>query len=239
MSAVGRPGCRRGTRIAGRAGAGVTRRHRRSGRRRRARRQSEPDWSRPTDEQDDQDDQQERRRPRRRDVLEVAGRVRPRPSRYSLTASMSQPTSVTISAMTPAASSQPPKTSPSMSIAVPIAPRNGRNDGPGMCTPGGGPSWMTAGSVGVVSRRGRGRRSAAPRQPVQQGQRQGDGTQQQDPGRRTRAPGTAGTPPSPRRSGRTTVPACGCRPASGARCAACRGALAARSSRRGRSRAGR
>ena len=27
----------------------------------------------------------------------------------------------------------------------------GRNDGPGMWTPGGGPSWTTAGSAGTVS----------------------------------------------------------------------------------------
>ena len=32
----------------------------------------------------------------------------------------------------------------------PIAPRMGRNDGPGMCTPGGGPVWTSAGSAGAV-----------------------------------------------------------------------------------------
>ena len=36
-----------------------------------------------------------------------------------------------------------------MSIVTPSAPRIGRNDGPGMWTPGGGPSWMTTGSGGA------------------------------------------------------------------------------------------
>ena len=38
-----------------------------------------------------------------------------------------------------------------MSIDTPSAPRNGRNDGPGMCTPGGGPSWTGAGRAATVS----------------------------------------------------------------------------------------
>ena len=54
-----------------------------------------------------------------------------------------------VTAMTPMISSHSPKTRPSISIVTPTAPRNGRNDGPGMWTPGGGPSWMTAGSGGA------------------------------------------------------------------------------------------
>ena len=38
-----------------------------------------------------------------------------------------------------------------MRIVTPIAPMIGRNDGPGMWTPGGGPSWTTAGSAGIVA----------------------------------------------------------------------------------------
>ena len=73
---------------------------------------------------------------------------------YSLRASASQPTRVAMRAITPAASSQPPNTRPSISIPVPIAPRNGRNDGPGMWTPAGGPSWTRTGrSVLVCSPR--------------------------------------------------------------------------------------
>ena len=37
-----------------------------------------------------------------------------------------------------------------MSIDTPSAPRNGRKDGPGMWTPGGGPVWTSAGSAGTV-----------------------------------------------------------------------------------------
>src|SRR4029077_4178710 len=55
-------------------------------------------------------------------------------SRYSLTASPSQPTSVAISAMMPAVSSQPPNTRPRNRANNPNAPRNGRHDGPGMWT---------------------------------------------------------------------------------------------------------
>ena len=56
--------------------------------------------------------------------------------------------------MTPTASSHSPKTSPRNSSAVPIAPTIGRHDGPGTWTPGGGPSWTTAGrtvDVGAMS----------------------------------------------------------------------------------------
>src|SRR3990170_2016183 len=66
---------------------------------------------------------------------------------YSARASTSQPTRVATRMITPAARTQPPKTSPAMRAAVPIAPRMGRNEGPGMWTPGGGPGWTTAGSV--------------------------------------------------------------------------------------------
>ncbi len=63
------------------------------------------------------------------------------------------PASVRISAMTPAARIQPPKTRPRNSNPAPRAARNGRKDGPGMCTPGGGPVWVTSGSSGTVDPR--------------------------------------------------------------------------------------
>ena len=59
------------------------------------------------------------------------------------------------------------------SIATPSAPRNGRNDGPGMWTPGGGPCGRRPGARGV------GRADVVvvdPQrlgEPVQQGQRRG------------------------------------------------------------------
>ncbi len=70
--------------------------------------------------------------------------------RYSATASTSQPMSVETRAMMPAASTHSPNTSPSITANSPNAPRNGRHDGPGMWTPGGGPSWTVAGTIVVV-----------------------------------------------------------------------------------------
>ena len=37
-----------------------------------------------------------------------------------------------------------------MMTIIDSPPRIGRNDGPGMWTPGGGPSWITAGRVTAV-----------------------------------------------------------------------------------------
>ena len=51
------------------------------------------------------------------------------------------------SAMVPAASNHGPNTSPASRRAAPSAAISGRNDGPGMCTPSGGPSCTTAGQL--------------------------------------------------------------------------------------------
>ena len=96
-------------------------------------------------------------------------------------------------------------------------PRNGRNDGPGMWTPGGGPV--------VDDRRQRRRRVDAEvvvedaqrlGQPVEQRQRQRDRAEQQDPATEHEAEEQEERRPSPRRPARTTAPACGSRPASAA-----------------------
>ena len=129
-------------------------------------------------------------------------------SRYSLTASTSQPTSVAIRAMTPASSSQPPKTSPSNSANIPNAPRNGRHDGPGMWTPGGGPSWMTtpaatgtvAPDVVVVD-------AQTPRPASRAASGPGRSTpEDQDRARRRRGRGTAGTTPTAAKTGANDGP---------------------------------
>src|SRR4029079_4807341 len=73
--------------------------------------------------------------------------------RYSLRASLSQPSRVTIVKMTPTARTQPPNTRPPTRTNVQSAARSGRNDGPGTCTPGGGALGTTAGSCGCSSAR--------------------------------------------------------------------------------------
>ena len=121
--------------------------------------------------------------------------------RYSMTASVSQPISVAIRAMTPTARSQPPKTRPRNRANTPNAPRNGRHDGPGMWTPGGGPSW-------IDGRELRGRRAdvvvvdpQALGQPVEQRQDERDDARGRGSGRRRRARGDAGRAPTAAKNG--------------------------------------
>ena len=78
------------------------------------------------------------------------------------------------STMTPTASSQPPKTRPRNSSAIPSAPRNGRNDGPGHVDAGRRTVVDDDRESAARSRRCRGRRSAGLGQPVEQGQDQRD-----------------------------------------------------------------
>ena len=69
---------------------------------------------------------------------------------YSARASRNQPTRPMTSMTTPTTSSQPPNTSPYKMTVTAIAATIGRNDGPGMWTPGGGSDGNTTGSVDAV-----------------------------------------------------------------------------------------
>ena len=161
--------------------------------------------------------------------------------RYSATASTSQPTSVD-------------DQGDDADGQQPAAERRGRGTGARRPERARGTAGTTARACGrraaarrgrrpagpARSRRRRGRRSrSASRQPVEQGQDQGDDAratridaaedqaEEEQERRRSR-----------RRSARTTARACGCRPASAARPAACRGAPSARSGAAGTSRSG-
>ena len=73
-------------------------------------------------------------------------------SAYSLRASLSHPRRPIAVIRTPATKTAGWMTRPSSIAAAAIEARSGRNDGPGMWTPGGGPSWTTAGSAVGASR---------------------------------------------------------------------------------------
>ena len=153
--------------------------------------------------------------------------------RYSLTASMNQPTRVRIRVMTPTASSQPPKTRPSSSIAVPSAAEERAERRTG---------HVHAGRRAGVDLRRQRRDGVAdvlvvgPQrlgQPVQQGQRQGDRAEDEGQPAEHEAQEQQARRRAPRRPGRTTARACGCRPGvcGSSRCLPRRG-LGARRSRR-------
>ena len=165
---------------------------------------------------------------------------RPRPSvRYSTSASVSQPTSVEMSAITPDRQEPATEHQAEQQREHPERPEERTPRRPGHVDAGRRPvvddrrqrSWL----VSPMSCR----RCAAPRPASRAASGQGDHAEDERHATEHQAEEQQEQARPPRRPARTTARACGCRVASRAGCAACRGAAAARSPGGGRATAGR